>query len=808
MKSYKALTGRYLKTQKRRTALTIIGIILSVALISAIGTMISSSREVLIENTIEDGGNWHIKFDNVSGDNLGLIKNNINIEDASITSRTGVAPINKTSDEDLEADGNAPPYTYLVIDSYDDSALDMLPVKIKEGRKPEEPGEIIIDYWALDFMPGKPELGDTITLDIGMRKGKASSYSDPENHEADEKWDNVAISSDIPLEDETFESKGHKEYTIVGLIQPKFEWSRNYFPTAIEYLDNKSIPINQKYTIHSTLKIIKDVEDKANTIIEDAGLKDVDIHYHNRLLSLSFKSVVPHIDAATLAILIFIISVIVIATIAVIYNAFNISVLERISQFGILRSVGASPNQIKRMVLKEAFIVSLIGIPIGLFCGVFAMQIVMGFVKRFGFDVFDNFKVTIDPTVFIISSIIGLMTVYLSALGPARRASRISPLEAIRNTGDFKKDYLTKVKSGRLARLLFGTKGQIAYKNLARNKRRFNITVFSMSISIILFIVFSSLITFFFKASSTTFTDGADFILYESGRRTNATPLTDMHYEELMELEEVDRVYRTGEFSIITIVPEDKINPKFDEATRDSWKSLNDEDSKIDSSMRKIYNNSIIKMGNENLEMLKPFLLQGQIDSETLNSQNGVILIRDSNVYNENTKRYSLMPVTTLKLGDTIDISFDYYESDEDYTIETLNIVGIVEKGILDFEFNLNGGLYLITSDELFDEHDIYPHSFRWNITLKNGAHKEPVLKYIKELAENNRGVDFWDIEAEAREDKNAAVIMSVFLYGFVAIITLISSLNIINTISTNLLLRTRELAMFKAVGMSQRGVK
>ncbi|NMA95642.1 MAG: ABC transporter permease, partial [Clostridiales bacterium] len=286
MKSYKALTGRHLKTQKRRTALAIIGVILSVALISAIGTMLSSFRGLLIENVIESIGSWHIQFDNVSGDNLSLIKSNVNIEDSAITSKTGVAPINKTSDEDLEVDENAPPYTYLVIDSYDDSAFEMLPMRIKEGRKPKAPGEIAIDYWAVDLMPEKPELGDTITLDIGLRKGKVKSYLDHDNPKAGEEWKDFTVSSDMPLEYETFESQVIKEYTIVGLIQPEFEWSRNYFPTAIEYLDNKSIPTNRKYTIYSALKIIKDAENKGKAIVEDAGLEEVAVHFNNRLLSL------------------------------------------------------------------------------------------------------------------------------------------------------------------------------------------------------------------------------------------------------------------------------------------------------------------------------------------------------------------------------------------------------------------------------------------------------------------------------------------------------------------------------------------
>ena len=154
------------------------------------------------------------------------------------------------------------------------------------------------------------------------------------------------------------------------------------------------------------------------------------MNYNNRLLSLSSPSFLFEINKSFLYILIFVLAIIIIATIAVIYNAFNISMMERINQFGLLRSVGASPRQIKGIVIKEALIMSAIGIPIGLFCGVLAMKIVMAFIKNIqfeDFDFFQNFKVVVAPMALIISSVLGLITVYLSALGPAKKAANISP---------------------------------------------------------------------------------------------------------------------------------------------------------------------------------------------------------------------------------------------------------------------------------------------------------------------------------------------------------------------------------------------
>ena len=93
-------------------------------------------------------------------------------------------------------------------------------------------------------------------------------------------------------------------------------------------------------------------------------------------------------------------------------------------------------------------------------------------------------------------------------------------------------------------------------------------------------------------------------------------------------------------------------------------------------------------------------------------------------------------------------------------------------------------------------------------VMAKKGHSLETIREYLKDLADKNPSYTYIDRAKQAEEDRNAFATISIFLYGFVAVITLIGSLNIINTISTNLLLRTKELAMLKAVGMTQNGVK
>ena len=157
---------------------------------------------------------------------------------------------------------------------------------------------------------------------------------------------------------------------------------------------------------------VKDIHKKTKEIaqsldpyqsMEDSSEPYYNIEYNERLLRLSAQSLDMDLNNSLIAILIFIVILIIVSTIAVIYNAFHISVLERISQFGILRCVGASPTQIRNIVLKEAWILSLIGIPIGLFSGVFAMQVVMYFINKLNFNLLSGLTIVISPLVFIVS---------------------------------------------------------------------------------------------------------------------------------------------------------------------------------------------------------------------------------------------------------------------------------------------------------------------------------------------------------------------------------------------------------------------
>ena len=498
--------------------------------------------------------------------------------------------------------------------------------------------------------------------------------------------------------------------------------------------------------------------------------------------------------------MIFIIVLIVISTIAVIYNAFNISVLERINQFGLLRSVGATPEQIRGIVLREAGILSIIGIPIGLFSGVLAMKIVLYIIKllKTDFRLVNEMEINISSTVFIISIIVGIITIFLSAIGPTRQAGRISPLEAIRSTRNIKKENLKKVKNSKIIKKILGIEGEIAYKNLRRNKKRFIITVFSMVISIALFITFSTFSDFTFKIGAVQGKDMGDFnISGDMEGRSNEI------YNKLKEVKDVKRVYKVSSDNGELLLNDKQINNKMIEMAPYMFDDKKD-------GLTRINNVEIFTIGDDNLEVLKSLLKAGSIDKEELNKNNGVLVINNTYAYNENTEYNILMEGYQLKVGDKI--PFASYRDDregEETKYKELTVVGVLEKGVLNRVYNPNGSVYIITTEEVYENMSSNRDSYiDMYIEMEVDGDKENIKTILEEIKDNTPGINYIDYAEEARNNRAVGIMMSIFLYGFVAIITLISAINIINTISTNIILRTKEIAMIKAVGMSQSGIK
>ena len=318
----------------------------------------------------------------------------------------------------------------------------------------------------------------------------------------------------------------------------------------------------------------------------DNNIYHENLHFNEHLLRLQSASAYDNINGSIDKIIILVTSLVIICTIATVYNAFSISISERKKQFGILNSIGATKAQTTKLVLMEAFIVSVIGIPMGLIAGTFAIDVVFKIIGSFYKSSIIGelgLRVVYSPTVIILSAIIVMITILISAILPAIQATKISPLEAIKNSSNLK---IGKVKDSKIVRALFKAEGVLAYKNLRRNKKKFRITLFSLIISVVIFISFSGFMNLFINAQKVNYgQQNYDLNL------SSSSEMDEKSLEELKNIDGVDRVVATNDYGMGIYVPENKINKENEDLINDSgYFSIETVDNKTVYDIRKLFN--------------------------------------------------------------------------------------------------------------------------------------------------------------------------------------------------------------------------
>src|SRR5690606_3572544 len=234
--------------------------------------------------------------------------------------------------------------------------------------------------------------------------------------------------------------------------------------------------------------------------LESDGQSTESIIYNEELLSWMGASSHDNYAHFFPLILATLLALIVIGSAFVIYNAFAISINERKKQFGMFASVGATPAQIRRTVLVEAGIIAAIGIPLGILGAIIGVAILMSLtrelVAQIILDAEEGMQLIVSPLIIGLTVVFSVVTILLSAWIPARRASRVSPIDAIRLSGEIQEDKPLDLRTSPLIRRVFGFEGELALKSLKRDRKKYRTTVISLMISIILFVAFNALMMY------------------------------------------------------------------------------------------------------------------------------------------------------------------------------------------------------------------------------------------------------------------------------------------------------------------------
>ncbi|MCT2535241.1 ABC transporter permease [Aquibacillus koreensis] len=768
------LTVRHLKENKRRTWVTIIGVIISVAMITAVATLGVSFLDLMKRQTIATDGEWHVQYKDVYADQIEAIEEDETTQKLVIANDYGYAKI--------ESENESKPY--LFFKQYNEEGYHQFPISLSEGRLPTSNQEVVVPEEIADDAGVDYKIGDQITVDIGERH--YSEVKEP-------------LSQIEPLQmtedgiNETLEVKATETFTIVGTIErPTWEpsWSPGY--TVIGYIDQSKLGADDKVDVVVVLdKVNSSLFKHAENLASQHNIDKV--NFHSELLRYYGVTENDNLRSTLFSLAGIIMAVIIIGSVSLIYNAFAISVSERARHLGMLSSVGATKKQKRNSVFFEGAIIGFLSIPIGIISGIAGIGATFNFINAYAIEALgttEKLLVVVTPFSILVACIVSIATIFISTYMPARKASKISAIDAIRQTQDVK---LTskKVKTSKLVRKIFGLEAEIGLKNLKRNKRRYQATVFSLIISIVLYLS----VSYFTSSLQLSLDMSQEDINYDI--QVTGSNVAVEEFEPLAKLENVTDATFLNQYTLEGLVEQEKLPDGLKELIETDATLLENGKYPYYVALHSIDHKSFLSYAEDN-----------EINVEDMgNGETPYAIVIDETTY-EDADEGKIIRTKTIhtSIGDTFDLYWNDYETEKREKTGTVSIIGLTDQAPMGVNpMKGLGGIDLIVSEEVSDqllnkEVKVQDSSYLY----MNSSDPMATQKAIEDVKKSNMYV--YNVYQQRQQDEQIILFMSIFTYGFITLISAISIANIFNTISTSISLRKREFAMLRSVGMTPKG--
>lgn len=755
------LTIKNLKLNKKRTIVTIIGIILSTALMVGIGLLFSSFQDYMIRETISYNGKYEAEYGDVSLDKL----NSIDKKDFSYFYQKAIGFSKFDSANEYKP--------YLYISSVDKEYFKEL--HLISGRFAENDSELVISNHINTNGGASYKIGDIITLKYGERVIEGVN----------------TLANNEYYEEETLNIVGEKTYTIVGIVErSNFEdYSASGYSTFTLDMNDKEGTVNVFVMFNNKKKIIKQSEDLAKKLGYDNA-----ISYNSTLLALYGESTYGNIMKSMITMIVIMLSLVSIGCIVVIYNSFAISVMERKKEFGLLSSIGATKKQLSYTIFFEALIEGTIGIILGIggaYIGIGTVILIInnliGDILVLKLNLVTNIMFIIIPVIFMI------LVIFISALVPSRRAAKVSPIEAIRQNDDIKINK-KKIKTGKLVNKLFGIEGEIALKNIKRNKKKYRVTIVSLFISIVLFISFSSYMNYTIDTASSVMGEVPyDYQISYFGDDNDIDALDKI--SEIIKSNDVKEYvsYSASNLSIIG-------NYTYSDEYLDFYKSAYGDDGIKALTNLKYQYISIYILDDISYNKYKELI---GLDKDSV-----ILLNKFKGVSYGNNKRVNY-DIPVINNGDINIKICNFDDNDEDvdttkYCNKKIDNIFITNKSFdLIEEFSYMSDFKLIVNKKLYDNiSDSGTHYTQFNIISDN---TDNIDKLTKELDKYDN-VNYTNVKESMKQANNMILVIKILMYGFIGLVTLIGVTSVFNTISTSMALRKREFAVLRSIGLTRKG--
>ena len=846
MNLMKTLTLKNLKLNRKRTIVTIVGIILATALLSALVTLVSSFQYSMIEYQKQKDGDFHVKFSNVKMSELSEFKNNRNIESTFETMGMGFANLDGCKNEDK-------PYAYVM--ATDEAGFERGCFKLIEGRMAKNEDEIVIPRHLKTNGRIDIKVGDEIILDVGKRYDSNTEGVISENcayeHEAETLTDTVT-----------------KHYKVVGIMERPGYGMEDYSAagyTFVTYSDelaaidngtkSEASEADTTLTVYSryTQKALRNkdavtadiigVDEKLfakanNSSVEmsseesDRFLKEMenakyDIYMNGYLINYECVFPIDGSFKALFTVAAVVALIIILTSVYCIKNSFNISITEKIRQYGMLASVGATRRQIKSSVKTEAAMLGVVGIPVGTMSGILASLILVKVVNALSagwLNVALSFHTSLPAL--ILAVILSIATIYFSATGSARRAAKVTPLEAIRNTKEIKIKS-AKLKTPAIIGRIWGIGGVISYKNIKRNNKKYRTTVTSIVICSVTFIVISYFMSMAFSVVGMSYAS-AD---YNIG--INMSCKKDIDIEKFSKL--LSGIEGAEDYLVGAGYDFDVSKPEYTKEYGEYCRQLYDDSEDVSQMFL------ITVLDDKSYDKYAS-------DAGIKNAAAGAILVNKCtfDVYNENSSKYvkKEMELYKYKAGDTIECGYNVYDdaSSDDNAVEggtesstednsgyvdeeTINngvrktvdvtIAGVTDKVPIGYKGYSNTLLFMNQKgfESLWGDgkngNEIKPGyaSYSAYVVAENADEYQDTFEKETEGNPEYSQISFYvsNMDKQMRDEKSLFTLLGVFAYGLIVVIALIGITNIINTLSTGMELRSREFATLRSIGMTDK---
>lgn len=796
MKLLNKLTLKNLRLNKVRTIVTIVGIMLSAALITVVSGMALSGRQTMIDGQTEWSGNYDVALDIIDTAKIDKIRQNRNVENAFYKERLGYA-------RTKNADGETCNYSVLAMS--ENTYGNCFKIDLIKGKFPTNSGEAVVTK-SFKTQDGKDvKVGDKITLDVGVLTDKDGNVLDEEGiHNLLQKDFNKCNIIDTVK----------RTYTVTGIIErPKT--SELYDPSNLSMIytaSDEKAPVEAIRTKHmnklyiaytpqsegdylqNTADILGFKADDMSHVIsdeispEDQQTSGINAYEFNSIL-LSMKGYGSN-DATNTVIFslaVIIIIIVMLASVFVIRNSFAISITEKTSMYGMLASVGATKRQIRRNVLFEGFILGLIGIPLGILLGLGVNAILISILNSVLGDVLSGTSfVFVTPTIPIICAIVlSAVTIFCSSFFIALRASRIPPLVAIRGNKDIKVKNNKPYRTSKLTKKLFGVGGEIASKSLKRSRKKYRTTVISIVVSVAMFIAVSA-----FMDYGMTFTDhyygNTDYSYMVSGIDANQA-------QTIEKMPEIENYLTVGlQYGYVSAdVPVNECGKNFLYDEPDGTKSFGAE-------FLEFEHDTFVKICRE-LEL-------------DYSKVKGGVLVYSKVTPNNGEGGNSSKPMKLF--GKTAPTKFTVHGNDDEgnaLITGKLKVSSVFDKIPESIEYVAGDGITLGESLIIGEQGVISPQLGEHGcyITLyANTSDHTSLTSRIESMSgtgDSESYISIYDSEEIVRQFNAVMLIVGIFVYGFIGVISLIGLTNIFNTISTNMQLRSKEFASLKSIGMTKK---